>query len=186
MFLSPRRILLSLVAAPVVIVTGAASASAATSIPAGQAARSVHVLGSARGVHAARPDGRRHKRHRAPAGRSKARRALLWAYRQKGKPYQWGGTGPAGFDCSGLVYEAYRHQGINVGRDTSQMLASRRIYRVSRPHPGDLAFYGSGHVELYVRSHQTFGAEDSGTRIGWHRWSVWWHPTMFFRVRGAA
>ena len=169
-------------AAPLVIVTGAASASAATSIPAGQAARSVHLRDAARAGAAARAG---HRRHRARASRSKARRALLWAYRQKGKPYQWGGTGPTGFDCSGLVYEAYRHQGINVGRDTSEMLASRRIYRVSRPHPGDLAFYGSGHVELYVGPHQTFGALDAGTRIGWHRWSVWWHPTMFFRVRRA-
>jgi cell wall-associated NlpC family hydrolase len=113
-------------------------------------------------------------------------RALHWAYSQRGKPYQWGGTGPRGYDCSGLVYEAYRHQGINIGRTTYQMLGSRRVYRVSRPQPGDLAFYGSGHVELYVHRGMSFGALDAGTRIWWHRFSRWWHPTRYFRVRGAS
>lgn len=112
--------------------------------------------------------------------------ALEWAYRQHGKPYQWGGTGPRGFDCSGLVYEAYLHQGINIGRDTADMLADGKLYQVASPRLGDLAFYGTGHVELYAGRRLTFGALHSGTRIWWHRWSVWWHPTMFFRVRGAS
>jgi hypothetical protein len=50
---------------------------------------------------------------------------------------------------------------------------------------GDLAFYGTGHVEFFVRPGHTFGALNSGTRVGWHKWNAWWHPTMFFHVRGA-
>ena len=34
--------------------------------------------------------------------------AIAYARAQIGKPYQWGGTGPDGFDCSGLVMMAYR------------------------------------------------------------------------------
>jgi phage-related minor tail protein len=30
-------------------------------------------------------------------------RALSWARGQAGKPYQWGGVGPAGYDCSGFM-----------------------------------------------------------------------------------
>lgn len=56
----------------------------------------------------------------------------------------------------------------------------RRIPARQRPS-GDLAFYGSGHVEL-VTSRGTFGALEPGTRIGWHHPSAWWHPTMYFRV----
>lgn len=120
----------------------------------------------------------------------KARRmnAFFWARRQAGKPYEWGGTGPGGFDCSGLVYAAYRRAGIRLPRTTYGMLRSHRLIRIraSQAKPGDLAFYGSGHVELVDRRrHSTFGALDAGTVIGWHQFSRWWHPTAYYRVRGA-
>ncbi len=110
--------------------------------------------------------------------------ALRWAGHQAGKWYCWGGGGPSCFDCSGLVMQAYRHAGIRLPRTTYQMLSSRRLVRIpaSRRRPGDLAFYGSGHVEL-VSGKGTFGALEPGTRIGWHRPSAWWHPTMYFRVK---
>jgi len=47
---------------------------------------------------------------------------------------------------------------------------------------GDLAFYGSGHVELVTRW-GTFGALEQGTQIWWHVPGPWWHPTAYFRVR---
>ncbi len=110
--------------------------------------------------------------------------ALRWAEAQAGKPYIWGGTGPYGFDCSGLVMSAWRHAGITLPRTTYSMLGSWHLVRIaaSQRQRGDLAFYGSGHVEL-VTSSGTFGAEEPGTLIGWHHPSGWWVPTMFFRVR---
>jgi hypothetical protein len=67
--------------------------------------------------------------------------------------------------------------------DTYEILASRKLRRIParQRRSGDLAFYGSGHVEL-VTSRGTFGALEPGTRIGWHHPSAWWHPTMYFRV----
>jgi hypothetical protein len=38
-------------------------------------------------------------------------RMVQWALQQSGKPYIWGGSGPSGFDCSGLVQEASRAAG---------------------------------------------------------------------------
>lgn len=110
--------------------------------------------------------------------------ALRWAEHQAGKWYCWGGVGPSCFDCSGLVMEAYRHAGIGLPRTTSGMLSSWKLVRIpaSQRRRGDLAFYGSGHVEL-VTFRGTFGALHQGTRIGWHHPSAWWHPTMYFRVR---
>jgi cell wall-associated NlpC family hydrolase len=111
----------------------------------------------------------------------------VWHYalRQRGKPYVWGGTGPRGFDCSGLVYASYRSRGVKLPRTTFGMLRSWHLVRIrkSQARRGDLAFFGSGHVELYDRGSWTFGAEDSGTRIGFHRMNRFWHPTMYFRVR---
>lgn len=110
--------------------------------------------------------------------------ALRWAEHQAGKWYCFGGSGPSCFDCSGLVMRAYAHAGIKLPRTTYGMLGSWHLRRIaaSQRKRGDLAFYGSGHVELVTRR-GTFGAASSGTRIGWHHPNAWWHPTMYFRVR---
>ena len=107
-----------------------------------------------------------------------------WALKQRGKPYLWGGTGPYGFDCSGLVYAAYRARGISLPRTTYEMLGSWRLIRIrkSQAKRGDLAFFGSGHVELFAWGDLTFGAAAPGTRIGYHRMNSYWHPTMYFKV----
>ncbi|HUZ26223.1 MAG TPA: C40 family peptidase [Streptosporangiaceae bacterium] len=114
-------------------------------------------------------------------------RLTAWRYalHQRGKPYIWGGTGPSGFDCSGLVYESYRSRGVHLPRTTYGMLGSWYLVRIrkSQARRGDLAFFGSGHVELYDRGSWTYGAAEPGTRIGYHRMNSYWHPTMYFRVR---
>jgi cell wall-associated NlpC family hydrolase len=111
-------------------------------------------------------------------------RALRWAEAQAGTPYVFGGTGN-GFDCSGLVMEAYAHAGVRIPRTTFAMLASAKLRPVpaSQRERGDLAFYGSGHVELVTRR-GTFGAQRPGTVVGWHHPSGWYRPTMYFRVTG--
>jgi cell wall-associated NlpC family hydrolase len=109
----------------------------------------------------------------------------FWALKQRGKPYLWGGTGPYGFDCSGLVYAAYRARGIVLPRTTYGMLGSWRLIRIpkSEAKRGDLAFFGTGHVELYGWGDRTFGAADPGTSIGYHLMNSYWQPTMYFKVR---
>lgn len=111
--------------------------------------------------------------------------AFYWARTQAGHPYVWGGTGP-GYDCSGLVVTAYAREGIRLPHSTYAMLSSGMLIRESSPRPGDLAFFGSGHVELVaVIPRTTFGALDYGRPVWWHPISTWWHPSMYFRVRGA-
>jgi cell wall-associated NlpC family hydrolase len=114
-------------------------------------------------------------------------RLAVWRYalRQRGKPYIFGDAGPRGFDCSGLVYASYRATGIALPRTTYGMLGSWRLVRISRSQArrGDLAFFGTGHVEIFDWGNWTFGAADSGTLIGFHKMNSFWHPTMYFRVR---
>jgi cell wall-associated NlpC family hydrolase len=109
-------------------------------------------------------------------------RAYRWAQRRRGQPYVYGGTGP-GFDCSGLVMMAYRHVGISLPRTTYGMLASPKLVRVRHPRMGDLAFYGTGHVELFRRWGYTFGAHDAGSLVGLVHYGYGWKPTAFYRVR---
>lgn len=124
--------------------------------------------------------------YRTPAAsyESPGARALDWAERYAlGHWYAWGGTGPS-YDCSGLVYESLgRATGIWLPRTTYGMPGSAHLVRTYSPQRGDLAFFGSGHVEFVTALwHVTFGAQQSGTRVGWHTWSGWWHPTAFYRV----
>jgi cell wall-associated NlpC family hydrolase len=111
--------------------------------------------------------------------------AFRYALAQRHKPYIWGGTGPFGFDCSGLVYAAYRASGMTLPRTTYEMLGSWRLVRIpkSEARRGDLAFFGTGHVELYDWGPWTYGAAHPGSHIGFHRMNAFWHPTMYFRIR---
>jgi hypothetical protein len=69
-------------------------------------------------------------------------------------------------------------------RTTFGMLASRVLVRTYHPVAGDLAFYGSGHVEIVAHGHDvTFGALQTGTQVGYHHWSGWWRPSMYFEIR---
>jgi cell wall-associated NlpC family hydrolase len=110
--------------------------------------------------------------------------ALHWAEHQTGKWYCYGGSGPTCYDCSGLVMAAYQQAGISLPHSTYDMLDSGLLQQVSRAdrRPGDLAFYGDGHVELVTR-YGTFGALDTGSQIGYHTPNQWWYPTMYFEVK---
>lgn len=114
--------------------------------------------------------------------------AFHWAKTQAGKPYQYGGTGPNGFDCSGLVYAAYKAAGFTLPRTTQGMLASSMLGRTGNPRPGELAFFGTGHVEFVTTEyHTTYGALHSGTVLWWHKWysGSSWHPTVYLYVKHA-
>ena len=61
------------------------------------------------------------------------------------KPYVWGDEGPNAFDCSGLVYAAYRSAGLgwpNWDRLNSSLYFSyTKHVPLSQLEPGDLLFY---------------------------------------------
>lgn len=128
----------------------------------------------------------------APAGHAASYsigdRILDKAETQTGCWYGYGHVGPCsyGYDCSGLVYWAAHSLGVNLPRTTYGIMSSSLVYRIplSSARRGDLLFYGSGHVEIDTAwSHTSFGALHTGTRIGWHGWNAYWHPTMAFRIR---
>jgi peptidoglycan DL-endopeptidase CwlO len=84
--------------------------------------------------------------------------AIAFAEEQLGKPYQWGGTGPDSFDCSGLVMMAYRAAGIDIPRTSQQQWAWGPRVSPSHVQPGDLVFFvgadgtetAPGHVGIVI------------------------------------
>lgn len=69
---------------------------------------------------------------------------LAYALDQRGKPYVWGGTGPDSFDCSGIIFAAYRAAGLSIPRTTfTQWPFGVKIEQGSE-QAGDLVFFDAG------------------------------------------
>ena len=94
----------------------------------------------------------------APAPDRTAAAAVRTALGQVGRPYRWGATGPATFDCSGLTRFAYAHAGLTLPRTSRQQWSAGRHVRVDGLRPGDLVFFAHDpadpatihHVGMYV------------------------------------
>ncbi|MGI9198127.1 MAG: C40 family peptidase [Candidatus Nanopelagicaceae bacterium] len=103
--------------------------------------------------------------------------ALAYAIKQvqAKKPYVWGAEGPNAFDCSGLVYAAYRAAGLgwpNWDR-LNAALYSVSTYHVplSQMQPGDLLFYSYNgsiaaihHISIYAGNNMVWEARNK--RVG--------------------
>lgn len=57
-------------------------------------------------------------------------------------PYLWGGKSNFGIDCSGLVQQVYKMNGIQLLRDAYQQATQGTEVRFEDRKPGDLAFFG--------------------------------------------
>lgn len=126
----------------------------------------------------------------APASANRRQDAMAWAVNRIGCPYVYGGTGPCsrGFDCSGLVVAAYAHVGMRLPRTTYEMLASRALkVQTDHPHPGNLVFFGDGHVTLYYWRHVVLQAPQPGENVQLTRWYPGsnWVPTGYYKIRDA-
>ncbi|HSB40136.1 MAG TPA: NlpC/P60 family protein [Gaiellaceae bacterium] len=96
-----------------------------------------------------------------------ARKVVGYARDQIGVAYSWGGTSRStGFDCSGLVYAAYRSIGWKIPRSSWEQLRAGRPVRFARLRPGDLLFTeGGGHVQLVVSKRAAISAPQTGERV---------------------
>lgn len=89
------------------------------------------------------------------------------------KPYIWGDEGPNSFDCSGLVYAAYRSAGLgwpNWDRLNSSLYFSyTKHVPLSQLEPGDLLFYSYKgtvntihHITIYAGNGMMWEANSKG------------------------
>lgn len=113
-------------------------------------------------------------------------RAARIAVDQVGAPYRYGGSGPTGFDCSGLVQYSYRQAGKSLPRTTGQLWN----HTVTVPKPemraGDLLFFSIAgkmqHVGLYLGNGNFVHAPSSGRTVTVESLSSEFYRDAFLRA----
>ena len=113
-----------------------------------------------------------------PSDGGAAAGALAFAYAQLGDMYQFAGSGPDVWDCSGLTQASYGSVGIYIGAHlvSSQyytMANQGRLVYYGNMIPGDLIFYANGgdpgsgfyHVAMYVGNGQMIEAPREGVPV---------------------
>lgn len=113
-----------------------------------------------------------------PPNQSAVAGAIAFAYAQIGDMYQFAGSGPDRWDCSGLTKGAYASVGVYIGAHivSSQyytMQNAGRLVPIGQMVPGDLIYYANGgypgggfyHVAMYVGNGQMIEAPREGVPV---------------------
>lgn len=99
--------------------------------------------------------------------------AVLFAMDKLGKAYVWGGTGPDGYDCSGLTSQAWRSAGVTIPRVANDQSAFGTRLNIDQLRAGDLLYWGPDranersidHVGMYVGGGWAVNAGGTGTGV---------------------
>ena len=99
--------------------------------------------------------------------------AADWALSQLGKPYLWGGSGPAAYDCSGLTMMAWAHVGVQLLHWTGYQWIEGPHVPLGGLQRGDLVFYATNtsdpatihHVGIYIGNGMMVDAPYTGAFV---------------------
>lgn len=96
-------------------------------------------------------------------------RIVAKAETYKGDPYVWGGTSPAGFDCSGFTQYVFAQFGITLPHSAAGQAALGTPVSKADLEPGDLVFFdtlgGISHVGIYIGNDQFINAASTQVEI---------------------
>ncbi len=102
-------------------------------------------------------------------GSEKGQLVVETAKKYLGIPYVWGGTSPAGFDCSGLVQYVFRELGVSLNRVAADQTAHGIPITRENLLPGDIVFFHNtnkytriNHVGIYVGGGNFIHAPQTG------------------------
>jgi cell wall-associated NlpC family hydrolase len=100
------------------------------------------------------------------------------AMRYLGVPYVWGGSSPAGFDCSGFVAYVYAQVGVSLPHYTGAQWNMGVPVDRADLQPGDLVFFdGLGHVGIYIGGNEFIHAPHTGDVVRISSLTGWYADT---------
>ena len=105
-----------------------------------------------------------------------------YALKFKGVPYEWAGTTPSGFDCSGYILYVYKHFGIDLPRTSVDQFKVGTAVSKSNLKKGDLVFFantykpGISHTGIYIGNGNVISAESEGISISNVNTNPYWAP----------
>ncbi|MFJ4281165.1 NlpC/P60 family protein [Streptomyces massasporeus] len=104
---------------------------------------------------------------RTPTPSAEGRRAVRYAVRQLGKPYEWGAEGPRTYDCSGLTSQAWAEAGKSIPRTSQEQWKRLEGIPLDELRPGDLVVYfpKATHVALYLGGGMVVQAPRPGAKV---------------------
>lgn len=103
----------------------------------------------------------------AGSASGRAATAMAFAMSKIGGPYVYGGTGPTGYDCSGLTQAAWAAAGVSLPRTAAEQFEVGTPVSIGSLQPGDLVFYypGISHVAMYIGDGRIVHAANPGSGI---------------------
>lgn len=134
-----------------------------------------------------KPKKKAHNPHYRGRHRSFNQEAATVVKTYEGVPYLYGGTSPAGFDCSGLTQYVYRHLGKTIQRTAEDQFLEFRPISKKRAWGGDLVFFHVDsnpnsyvyHVGIYEGGDDMVAATTTGSDVQWQNFS-WAGDTVTF------
>jgi cell wall-associated NlpC family hydrolase len=117
---------------------------------------------------------------------------LSIAMKHNGARYRFGGSSPAGFDCSGFVYYVVGKAGKRIARTIPGQIAAGVRISSKELQPGDLVFFsntykrGLSHAGIYIGNGKFIHAQNERTGVLVSSlWSAYWasHYTTAVRLK---
>ena len=101
-----------------------------------------------------------------------------------GAPYAWGGSSPAGFDCSGFVAYVFAQVGVSLPHYSGAQYGYGVAVPRDQLQAGDLVFFdGLGHVGIYIGGDQFVHAPHTGDVVKISSMSEAWYAATYVGAR---
>jgi cell wall-associated NlpC family hydrolase len=98
-----------------------------------------------------------------------------------GVPYVFGGSTPAGFDCSGYIRYVYAQFGVPMAHSVSAQARRGKLIRAKDAQPGDLVIWNDrGHSGIYAGGGNILHAPQRGDSVKLAK--IWSDAVFYVRI----